>query len=291
MGRITDALRKMSGGWDNEGERNKKGKNVSPIGQVSDSTATKEDFETMIKDQPGTSDFSYPKVLFGEVSPTIFSYYEIGPSMIEELRHIASSLENSGVKLFLITSASPGEGKTVFSLNQAIVISRYLGKRVLYVDGDFRAIKTSLTYLDLPESKLVGLGDILLNNSSIDSAIVATEVDGLYILPRGQRIPLSRISQDAMARLFYELRDRFDFIFVDSSPVRMFSDARILAPFVDAAIVVAAMNRTPRGSVRHAVQLLKDSKCSKVFFVLNGIINYIPGLKSNNSYYYKSYAK
>ncbi len=290
MGRITDALRKMSGGGDSGGDKNRKKKKTDLVQEASE-TISQENASKLDTKAQVISGVSYPKILFGEVSPNIFSYYEIGPSMVEELRHIASSLDSGGAKVFLVTSASPGEGKTVFSLNQAIVISRYLGRKVLYLDADFRALKTSLTYLDLPESKLMGLADVLLNNEPIDSAIVATEVDGLYILPRGQKIPLSRISQDVMAKLFYELRDRFDFVFVDSSPVRMFSDARILAPFVDAAIVVTAMNRTPRGSVRHAVQLLKDSRCSKVFFVLNGIINYIPGRKGSGSYYYKSYSK
>ncbi len=277
MGRITDALRRM--GSPDDGE---KGRHTRPKeGGRSEFTPPQ---PRLAGDEKPHS--KYPKVLFGDVSPEVFTYYEIFPQGIEELRHSASTISHLGKKDFLVTSAQAGEGKTLFSINLAITLARYFSAKVLYIDADMRAPHSSLFYLDLPERKLTGFSDVLLESLDPDEAIVSTEIAGLFLMPRGKRISLDKIDQSRIGEVFSLVRDRFDFVLVDSAPVRIFSEPRLLARLCSATILVVRMNHTPRGSVKHAVQLLKDSGCSDIYFALNGIFYYVPTMRRPDPYHY-----
>ncbi len=268
MGRIANALRRMGGSGD-ENREPKKGSKVEGN-----------------KVSPEHRRLDFPKILFGEVSPLVFSYYGVFPTGIEEMKHACSTLLNLPDAVLMFTSAQPSEGKTLIAINLAITLAKYFSKRVLYIDSDMRAPHSSLSYLDLPERRLVGFSDVLGGDSEPFSAIVSTEVEGLFLMPRGKKVELDKVPPQKIKEVLGTVSPVFDFVFVDSSPVRIFSDARLLAGLVSAVVVVVRMNSTPRGSVKHAVQLLKDSKARKIYFILNGVRNYMPGSKPKGYYYY-----
>ncbi len=290
MGRITDALRKMEEPEDNSQKEGDQGKSRRDSIAFEKDVFKKDSEEKKIVDSAKVSgDLNFPKILFGEVSPEVFVYYEdIFPEGVEEVKHICSSLLKLPERVFLFTSAQPSEGKTLLCINLGMALGKYFSKNVLYVDADLRAPDSSLSYLDLPERRLVGFSDVLNGEARIESAILSTEVDGLYLMPRGKRIALNKIAPDTVSNVFFYLKDKFDFVFVDVPPVRAFSDSVLMAQNVEGVIMVVRMNRTSRGSVKHAVQILKDSLSVPIYFVLNAVSDYIPGKKASlYSYYYK----
>ncbi len=307
MGRISDALRKLYDNGENRDKKNIVSKSKSESASVeenSEDSQLRESNEGEISDTKSCnlkkrrsdrdSKFDpsvvYPKVFFGKVSHKLFMYYQSSIALMEEMRHIASSIVGLDDTLFLVTSAQPGEGKTVVSLNLAMAISNSLDKNVLYIDADMRAVASSLSFLDLPERKLSGFTDVLFEDVDLKSAIVGTEVNGLFIMPRGKKRPLERIGYKKLKWLMDTVREQFDIVLIDTAPVRIFSDPRLLSGVVDAALLVVKMNATPRGSVKHAVQLLKDARAKRIYFILNAVMNYMPG-KNVNSKYYSYYVK
>ncbi len=274
MGRISDALKRMMK------QKDKK----NPL-KIEDSIQQVCSAESQTLTNVGN--LSFPKVLFGDVDPNIFSYYGIADFLIEEYKHLIASISNTSAKLWLVTSSVSGEGKTVFSLNLSIIMARSLeDKSVLYVDADMRAPNSALRYLDLPETKLKGFSDILQGGANIEDAIVATEVKNLYIMPRGSSLDPALLSSKNLAPILDNLRSNFDLVFIDSSPIKNFVDSRLVAPCVDAVIIVVRMNKTPRGTIRYAVQILDDAGVKRKYFVLNGIMNYLPRATADRYYRY-----
>lgn len=277
MGRISDALRKMEN--PDEGKRKIDDGSVKPEGSTTQSS------QGPTKQKERQADYeNFPKILFGEVSPLIFVYYDIFQEGIEEMRHVCSTLLSLPERLFMFTSAHPSEGKTMTLLNISMVLAKHFSQRVLYIDADVRAPESSLSYLDLPERKLSGFTDVLCGDVESDTTIISTEIDGLFLMPRGKKITVDKVSSDSVANVLFALKNRFDFVFVDASPVRAFSDPRLIIRGVEAAVMVVRMNNTPRGSVKHAVQLLRDSSSVPIYFILNAIRDYIPGRKTGAYY-------
>ena len=278
MGRISDALRKMD---DHNEDRRQTNKSSVKTG---DSAAQSSQASTRREREQVNYNGDFPKVLFGEISPLIFVYYDVSQEAIEEMRHICSTLLSLPERLFMFTSAQPSEGKTIALINTSMALAKHFSQKVLYIDADMRAPESSLSYLDLPERKLNGFSDVLSGDVEPDEAVISTEIDGLFLMPRGKKIALDRVSSDFISSLLFKLKNRFDFVFVDAPPVRAFSDPRLIARGVEAVVVVVRMNNTPRGSVKHAVQLLRDSSSVPIYFILNAVHNYVPGRKTGAYY-------
>ena len=117
----------------------------------------------------------------------------------------------------LVTSAGRGDGKTTTLVNTAIVFSQ-LGIRVLVIDADLR--RPNCHMLLRTENK-AGLSDILAGQLDVDEAIRTTPADNLFLITAGALPPnpAELLGSKRMHELLEELRHRFEFIFIDSSPV------------------------------------------------------------------------
>ena len=83
--------------------------------------------------------------------------------------------------------------------------------------------------------------------------------------------PSELLSSPQMEQLLDKLRETYDYIFLDSPPVNLVTDAVVLAPKCDGVLLLVRANRSERGSVIHAVEQLEYSKAKILGFILNGV--------------------
>jgi succinoglycan biosynthesis transport protein ExoP len=157
-------------------------------------------------------------------------------------------------KVLGFTSTLPNEGKTTISASFAQILAQG-GSKVVLVDADLR--NPSLTR-SLTPTATRGLIEVVLDNLDLDSAIVMDPVTKLAFLPAV--IP-SRIAQTseilsspAMAKVIERLRERFDWIVVDLSPLAPVIDVRSTARFIDAYVLIVEWGRTKTDVIRQALR-------------------------------------
>jgi len=154
--------------------------------------------------------------------------------------------QTDGLRVVMVTSAMPGEGKTSSATHLAASLAR-AGRKTLLVDCDLRN-PTAHRLFQL--SRAPGFADVLQGECDLASAIRESPVEGLSVITAGRT---TAIAMQALARggaypLFQQLRQQFDFIIVDSCPVLPVADSLVLAEGVDAVIfaVLRDVSRMPR---------------------------------------------
>jgi capsular exopolysaccharide synthesis family protein len=186
-------------------------------------------------------------------------------------------------QLILLTSPSPGEGKTVTSLNLAIALAQD-GHTVLLVDGDMRK---GLCHSRLGLRNNRGLSNVLTGGLSLEEGIQQTPISGLSLLSRGvlPPNPSELLGSRKMKEVLKELRQTFDFILIDSPPVMAISDAAILSVVVDGVLLVLHGQKTSTAYAQKAVERLDMVRARLLGVILNGV-----NLANPHYSFYRSYA-
>lgn len=176
--------------------------------------------------------------------------------------------DEDACKVVIVTSAMQSEGKSITAVNLAISFAE-MNNRVLIVDCDLRRPKLSRL---LQMNARVGLSNVLLKPALLDKAIQPSKVENLDVLPTGDvpPNPSELLGSAKMHKLLDTLRERYDYIILDTSPVNMVTDACVLVPESSGVLFVVRANRTERDAVRHAVEQLEYSKAKIMGLVLNG---------------------
>ncbi|MBR2902738.1 MAG: CpsD/CapB family tyrosine-protein kinase [Clostridia bacterium] len=189
--------------------------------------------------------------------------------------------------IYVITSSSPGEGKTLTSLNIAISFSE-IGKKVLLIDGDMRN-PTCHKFLDTRREN--GLSELLAGISETVN-VRKTKYDNLFFMAAGSipPNPAELLASSKMNDLIHFLKEHFDYILMDTPPIGIVTDASLLSDAATGFIIVAKSNASRVPEVQAAVGAIRAVGGRICGFVLNGIggkgSEYY---KSGNSYGYSYY--
>lgn len=208
--------------------------------------------------------------------------------MAEAIRTLRTNLQYVGLdrplRTLMITSAGPSEGKTSISSNLAYSLAES-GVRTILVGADLR--KPAVHKL-FHASNALGLTNVILGQASLEEALLPTECEGLSLLPAGPipPNPAELIGSKAMRSLIDELKERSDFVIFDATPVVAVTDAALLAPMVDGALMVVSMNQSPREMVREAVAQLRKVNANILGVVANRVV-----FKGTQAYYYYYYGE
>jgi succinoglycan biosynthesis transport protein ExoP len=207
--------------------------------------------------------FALPVALSQPKSPISEAYRALRTSLL-----LASA--GAPPKVLVITSASPGEGKTTTSCNAAIVLAQS-GRKVLLVDADMRR-PTSHMRFGIPNGN--GLSACLAGTVTTETAAQKVDVlPNLFLLPAGQipPNPSELIGSEAMRQLLASWRSEFDHIIIDSPPVLAVTDAVILATMADSVIVVARSGVTGYQSLCRARDILRKVHARIAGVVVNDL--------------------
>lgn len=168
----------------------------------------------------------------------------------------------------LVTSSVNDEGKSYVATNLAVSMA-LLGKKVALVGMDLRK-PTLADYLHLPSQ---GCMTHYLSDKAytLDDAIVASAVKNLDVLPAGvvPPNPSELLQSDRVITLFAELRERYDYVVVDSAPVALVSDTFLLSGVADMTVFVVRANHTTFDMVDSANKM--QDRLPKMVAVLNGV--------------------
>jgi len=190
---------------------------------------------------------------------------------MEQYRKLAATLHHAqserGIKVIMTSSALPGEGKSLTSVNLALTLSESYHKRVLLIDVDLRR-PTVQRIFGLPP--IGGLNEGL--TASEDRPIAVSRVSKrLFVLPAGrpEADPMSGLTSARMKRLITQASGAFDWVIVDSPPVGLLPDASLLAALVDGVLLVIRSGKAPFALVKRAVEIITHQRILGV--VMNAI--------------------
>lgn len=174
-----------------------------------------------------------------------------------------------GCKKIIITSASPHEGKTTTSLNIAITFAQ-TEARVLIIDADLRKPRIN-RHLGLERED--GLSDLLCGLIDIDKAIKHSEKHNLDCITSG-RIPpnpTELLTSSEMGNLLEKLSERYDYIFIDTPPVTVVTEAVAMAKYASGVVLVVRQNSTVTESLNRARTSIEMANAKILGYVLNGV--------------------
>ena len=203
----------------------------------------------------------------------------------ESFRTLRSNLQLSefgkSLKVIVITSSNPNEGKSEVSINLAACLAQQ-GKKVIIIDADMRKpTQHKLTELNNNE----GLSTFLLKKSGVDSINELT-IDGvnLDVLPSGPipPNPSEMLASSVMKQSLKEFEEFYDYVIIDTPPLLAATDAQILASIADATLLVVDIKKSKRRQVIEAKRRLDHVGAKLLGVVMNKVDLY----KDTYYYYY-----
>ncbi|MHA2052190.1 MAG: GumC family protein [Candidatus Hodarchaeales archaeon] len=188
-------------------------------------------------------------------------------------------------KTIVFSSALPKEGKTTTVANMAVSFSQ-LSEKVLVIDSDLRRPRLHRIF---KVRNSTGLSGYLTGKVSLEEAIQRTSVNNVWILPSGliPPYPAELLNSKKMREMLQELKSRFDFMLLDTTPVLGVSDAVIVSSIVDSSVLVMKAGETAKKPFLNAIEELRKTKTK----ILGVVFNHLKVSKGDYSYmdYYRYY--
>ncbi len=212
-------------------------------------------------------------------------YYFPNSRLSESYRSIRTALLLSSadhpVKAVAVTSALPGEGKTVSVANLAITLAQ-AGKTVLVVDADLRRPRQHRLF---KVKNTFGLTTYLTDSVELKNVIKATAIPNLYLINSGPipPNPAELLGSEKMMALINLLKDKCDHILFDLPPMLEISDALVLGARIDGIVLVVHGDKTSREVLKKASEKLEMMKIRTLGVIINNVD------VQRNAYHYKDY--
>jgi capsular exopolysaccharide synthesis family protein len=188
----------------------------------------------------------------------------------------------------VVTSAGPGEGKSIVAANLAIALSQ-AGQRVLLIDADMRRPRVHEIF---DQGQEPGLSNVLTGNAKANEAIRKSPVHGLWLLTSGHipPNPAELLGSRRFADFIASLEDHFDWAIIDTPPVLVVADSSVAANSASGVVFVVASDKTNRHAAREAIEQLGASNAHIVGSILNRV-DLVKHPYYYSAYYRKEYAK
>lgn len=191
----------------------------------------------------------------------------------EQFRSLRTNLAFMGIseehKTILVTSSISGEGKSFIALNLAMSFT-LTGKRVGLMEMDLRKPKLS-KYLGINRDP--GISSYLIGKAGIEQIIKETKYPNLFVISAGPipPNPTELILNTKFADMMAELKDKFDYIIIDSAPIGPVTDSQLISGYANATLYVARHAHTPKVFLRMIDDLYKQQKFNNMALIFNGL--------------------
>ncbi len=196
----------------------------------------------------------------GEIDDHLVSLLEPTSFAAEQYRAVRLAIETShrerGTRVVAVASPGRGDGKTITALNLAGALAQASDARVVLVEADLRHPAVS-RYLGLPATR--GLSSYLPDATmTLDSVLQRPASIAFAVITAGPQssMPYELLKSPRLAALIADLRQRFDYVLVDTPPALPIPDVGILRDLVDGFVLVVRANRTPRETLSDTLGVL-----------------------------------
>ena len=197
-------------------------------------------------------------------------------------------------KCIMITSTSPGEGKSFVAANLAISLSQSIDEYVLLMDCDLRdpSIQSMFGY----GNDIKGLSEYLSQATPLSSLLIKTFMDKLTLLPAGTipPNPSELLSSEQMRRLIHEVKLRYAdrYIIIDTPPPYLTSETSVISRYVDGIVIVIKQGHTRKKDILDIIDIYGEEKILGVVYnFAKKRIGYGYGQRGYGKYGYGQYGR
>ncbi|EFR44549.1 tyrosine-protein kinase [Streptococcus pseudoporcinus] len=203
----------------------------------------------------------------------------------EYYNSIRTNIQFSGrdLRVIVLTSVQPGEGKSTSSINLAVSFAN-AGFKTLLIDADIRNSVMSGTFKS--DEKYEGLSSYLSGNADLSHVISHTNISNLMIIPAGQvpPNPTTLLQNNNFNYMIDTLREVFDYIIIDTPPIGLVIDSAIVAQKADASVLVTEAGVIKRRFVQKAKEQMEQSGAQFLGVILNKVEHTVDSYGSYGSY-------
>ncbi|MBW4674792.1 MAG: polysaccharide biosynthesis tyrosine autokinase [Desmonostoc geniculatum HA4340-LM1] len=244
------------------------------LGSLEGTFKTREDIRESLKQREVALLGELPLMLVDDLDreavPVVLSPDSPYLEFYEKFRSNLRRIGGKNLKVVLITSTSSLEGKTASAYNLGIASAR-AGKRTLIIETDLRSPSrcASLKVIPDPEATI----EPLRYYADLSECIrLVPDVENLYILPSPGPVRQSAaiLESSEMRRLMDDVRERFDLVILDTSPLSLSNDPLLIQPYSDGMVIVARPHYTEENMLGEAIDQLVESELGLLGAIING---------------------
>lgn len=212
--------------------------------------------------------------------PRVALDFKLGPEVEEAYQRLGTNLlvapdPTRQPKLLGVTASRHGEGTTTTAAVFASILVRRRGGRVAVVEANFRTPSCDAVF-NVKRSS--GFAEFIEGREPLANVVQTSQLGNLFVITSGhsELAPSALFDSPGIQGALDKLRQQFDFVVFDLPPVNVYSDASILCPRLDAALIVIEADRTRIPEVERTRRSLERVGVKLVGSVLNRRRNYIP---------------
>lgn len=206
-------------------------------------------------------------------------------------------------RTILVSSAGPQEGKSINVANLGVCLAQ-AGHKVIIVDLDLRrpaigkifgivshhrqGLSDVLMQTVKLKDAICSIVDLLVEGGEFDKILATPGIDNLSFILAGTQVgnPTELLASQDMGSVLEKLKEEFDIVLIDSPPILAVADATLLAPKVDAVLLVYKVGKTASAAIMRTKKQLETIGASCKGIILNNIS---PEVEMRSQYYYYRY--
>lgn len=216
---------------------------------------------------------SYEKKLIAEGNKHPLALENPADTTVEAIRSLRTSVYfsvmNQGNNLVMVTSASPGVGKSFVTSNMAVVLAN-AGKKVLLIDTDLRKGRI---YKAFGLSNKLGLSDYLSQSDTSQPNIHSNVIENLDVICRGKNVTHSSelLMSERFKRLLDTVKGQYDIVVIDTAPILAITDSAIIGKYVGTSLLIAYYGVNTVKDIELSLKRFKQNDIEITGVILNGI--------------------
>ncbi|HEM8265434.1 polysaccharide biosynthesis tyrosine autokinase [Providencia vermicola] len=216
---------------------------------------------------------SYEKKLIAEGNKHPLALENPADTAVEAIRSLRTSVYfsvmNQGNNLVMVTSASPGVGKSFVTSNMAVVLAN-AGKKVLLIDTDLRKGRIHKAF---GLSNKLGLSDYLSQSDTSQPNIHNSVIENLDVVCRGKNVTHSSelLMSERFKRLLDTVKGQYDIVVIDTAPILAITDSAIIGKYVGTSLLIAYYGVNTVKDIELSLKRFKQNDIEITGVILNGI--------------------
>ncbi|HEY3967690.1 MAG TPA: polysaccharide biosynthesis tyrosine autokinase [Planctomycetaceae bacterium] len=208
-----------------------------------------------------------------DIDASLCVFHHPKSNLSESYRGVRTALyfstRGEGHKVIQVSSPNPGDGKSTLAANLCVAIAQS-GKRTLILESDFRRPRVHKLFGIASD---VGVTSVLSDEAELTDAIQETEIPNLYAMSCGRKPtnPSELLSSPRYAELIELLREKFEYVIIDTPPLLAVTDPAVVATQVDGVLVAFRINKRSRHDCVRSTELLSSLGVNVLGVVVNGL--------------------